>query len=175
VVVGVDGSREASRAAELAAVLAAGSRAPLRIVCAWVPVDGRRPGAGWGLPGYLRHDPTSPAGADAVVTGTAERIRALFPDLRIDPVVDSGSADRVIARASEAAAVLVLGRRGHGAHRSLVLGSVSARALGMVDVPVALVPASPADAGTRGSRIPLPDLAAVLPAPPSGAGLILDK
>jgi nucleotide-binding universal stress UspA family protein len=176
VVVGVDGSREASRAAELAAVFAARSHAPLRIVCAWVPAPPtRRPSAGWGLPGSLRHDPTSPAGADAVVTDTAERVRRLFPDLRIDAVVDSGSADRVLAHASEAAALLVLGRRGHGAQRSLVLGSVSAWALRAVGMPVALVPASATDAGARG-RISVPELAAAAPAPAaSGTGLILDR
>jgi nucleotide-binding universal stress UspA family protein len=177
VVVGVDGSREASRAAELAAVLAAGSQAPLRIVCAWVPVAGRRrPGADWGLPGSLRHDPTSPSAADAVVDETAEWVRGLFPDLRFDPVVDSGSADRVLARACEGAALLVLGRRGHGAHRSLVLGSVSACAVRTVGVPVALVPASPSEGGVRRRRSSLPGLAAVRPSPAAGGtGLILER
>jgi nucleotide-binding universal stress UspA family protein len=175
VVVGVDGSREASRAAELAAVFAARARAPLRIVCAWAPVPARRrPAAGWVLPGSLRHDPTSPAAADAVVAETAERVRSVFPDLRIDAVVDSGSADGILARASEAAAVLVLGRRGHGAQHSLVLGSVSACALRRGSVPVALVPASPTDADGRGRRAALPNLVAVLPAA-GGAGLILDR
>ena len=57
VVVGVDGSREASRAAELAAGFAVGSHAPLRIVCAWVAPPRRRGGpvvAAQGRAGTIR-------------------------------------------------------------------------------------------------------------------------
>jgi nucleotide-binding universal stress UspA family protein len=177
VVVGVDGSWEAARAAELAAGFAAGSHASLRIVCAWVPAPARqRAATGRGRTGSRRHDPASPSGADVVVTETTEHVRSLFPDLRIEAVVESGGAERVLAHASEQAAVLVLGRRGHGAQRSLVLGSVSARVLGAAAVPVALVPASPTDGGLPGGRSPLPDLTALLPVPAAGgARLILDR
>jgi len=92
----------------------------------------------------VRHDPTSPAGAHAVIAETAERVRSLLPDQSIETVVDSGSAEPVLAGASSAAGVLVLGRRGHGAQHSLVLGSVSTRALRTVGVPLALVSSAPA-------------------------------
>lgn len=136
VVVGVDGSRESWRALDLGAGFAVSAGVPLRVVCAWAP--GARGGTGWAPGGVTRRDPDAPAVAREVVAAAVDRLHDAVPRLQVDGVVEAGRADAVLADHARTAVVLVLGRRGHGGHRTLTLGSVSSRALRFAGVPVAL-------------------------------------
>ena len=78
--------------------------------------------------------------ARRVVTDAADRVRASRPHLPIlDHAVVAKPAKALIG-GSQGAALLVLGRRGHGALGRLLLGSVSANVAGHATVPTAVVP-----------------------------------
>jgi nucleotide-binding universal stress UspA family protein len=154
VVVGVDGS-PGSRAALAYALTAAARRgAGLTVVCTyWIQ-------AVW-IGGY-------PLGVPAVATIRDEeeaRITALVKEVRDDPavrevpgtadvptavVVSVGPAAEVLVDASGSADLVVIGSRGRGAVRSMVLGSVALRCVAHARCPVVVVHAD--SAGAAGNR-----------------------
>jgi nucleotide-binding universal stress UspA family protein len=129
VVVGVDGSEQATAAVRWAAQEAHRRRATLRVVHAWVwplyrvplgPAPGAPPGAG------LR------AAAESVLASARSTARAVAAELPVVTSLEVGAAVPALLRAAEGAALLVVGNRGLGGFSGLLLGStgiaVSARA-----------------------------------------------
>jgi nucleotide-binding universal stress UspA family protein len=117
VVVGVDGSLVAVRALDWASDEAARRGGELRVVYA-VP----------------DRDEAGPVLASAVA-----RVRERHPDLEVVPRAVRGGAVQALARASEGAALTVVGTRGFGGVAGLVAGSVSVRLAARVHGPLLVV------------------------------------
>lgn len=134
VVVGVDGSVGCRPALEFAFDYAGTKEAPLHAVYVWEQAPQRV--------GY----PTAPVagedvemtGAEAVIGETLRPYREKYPGVTVQTSLVPGSAVRVLADASEHAALLVVGSRGRGAFESLLLGSVGQGLLHHARCPVAI-------------------------------------
>lgn len=136
VVVGVDGSRDGVAAVETAAVLAADARAALQLVCVLsrrVGTRRRRIGAN------LTADPATGAEAEEVLRAAEELARRVRGVRWVTRAVVSGRPESVLRREAALGGLLVVGRRGHGAERSVTGGSVSRGLLRSVRAPLAIV------------------------------------
>jgi nucleotide-binding universal stress UspA family protein len=139
VVVGVDTAASGEPAIALAFEEAALRTAPLRVVHAWwhpastVPGDVRP----------LMYDPQ--AMAEEELRRIEEALipwREKCPDVEVVPEAVHGRAARVLAEASGRADLLVVGTRGRGGFKGLLLGSVSHALLHRAKCPLAVVPAA---------------------------------
>lgn len=134
VVVAYDGSEPADRAVAFAAEAARTAGGSLHIVGAW-------------------DDPIASYGFTQAVGGIEEigeavhddletarkSVRADHPELTVTTEVARGQAAVEVARIAEGAGLLVVGSRGRGGFRSLLLGSVSRRLLSTAPCPVAVI------------------------------------
>lgn len=136
VVVGVDGSELSQAAVEYALRVASEVGEPLLAVHAWTgPAQ-----LGPGVMQPLVHDPTLVEQEERIVVaeslaGWAEK----FPEVAITSRVIHGHPVRTLVREAAGARLLVVGSRGRGQVRSLVLGSVSHGVLHHATGPVAVV------------------------------------
>lgn len=134
VVAGVDDSPSAAAAAEFAADLAGEYDAPLVVLSTWrapaKPPWGTREAA----PGT--REAARQKATEDVVHGLVERLRSKHPRLRVDASVREGPAAGVLAEASRAAGAVVVGSRGRGGFRGLLLGSTSHDLLHSASCPV---------------------------------------
>ncbi len=136
VVAGVDRSDGSEQALRLAFPLANDLGAELTVIHAW-----RAPalhGAGTAM---LPMQPYAPGAIAEQEQRLAEQLdpwRVKFPDVPVALKVIPGHAARVLADASEHAALVVVGSRGHGAFGDLLLGSVSQAVLHYAHCPVAV-------------------------------------
>jgi len=136
VVVGVDGSRESEAALRFAADEARLRGAVLRIVCAWTPSDA----------GYMGEvfAPTPDAfdqaehHAEAVLREALERLQGEL--LEVEAIAEQGGPAAVLLGQAADAALLVVGSRGLGAAKRLVLGSVSHEIAHQARCPITIVP-----------------------------------
>ncbi len=80
----------------------------------------------------------------------AETAAELPGDVPVEPVVVVGAPERMLAEESEHVDLIVVGSRGYGPHRAVLLGSVSGRLVREAACPVIVVP--------RGVEAPLEDL-----------------
>jgi nucleotide-binding universal stress UspA family protein len=135
VVVGVDASRAALRAAGVAAEEAGRRSVPLRIVHAVTWFDGLSyPFPEVDLPGLMN------AGAQAVLQGISDAVAPAVPaDLLSTSAVDGHPVD-VLVDASADASLVVVGRRGVGGLPGLLLGSTSSGVVAAAACPVVVVP-----------------------------------
>ena len=138
IVVGVDGSETSQIALGWAAGHARRRGATLEVMSTWQP------------PG----DPMTPMGMAYIPPSTAElethareRMDAMLEaaaaeleGIEVEAVVTKGDASRVLCKAAEEAELLVLGSRGLGGFKGLVLGSVSARCANASPCPIAIIP-----------------------------------
>jgi nucleotide-binding universal stress UspA family protein len=152
VVVGVDGSPAAAAALEYAADVAARASAPLVVLAAWQMAAAET----WEAAYWISVEPGSEPGeaarraAGEVADEAAARARDRHPGLVARPQVVDGPAGRALSEASSAAGLLVVGARGRGGFKGLLLGSVSHAVIHGSSCPVAVVRASAGDAqGTR--------------------------
>ncbi|MDQ2756939.1 MAG: universal stress protein [Actinomycetota bacterium] len=139
VVVGLDGSPSSSAALGFAARWAAEHGCRLTVVHAWpgdITVDDIRAVA------TVRDEIRA-----AVTRGQVELTEALlqparttFPDLEIDVDVPAGDPGGSLVDESEDALLVVVGSRGRGLFKGLVLGSVSEHVLHHAHCPVVVVP-----------------------------------
>lgn len=113
-VAGIDGSERSFAAAEWAAYEAASSRSPLRLVHASPPVP-------W------------------VLEQTLSRLAGRHPRLEVTGEQIDGPAADVLIGSAGAADLLVLGTRGLGGFRGLLVGSVALEVAGRSSAPLALV------------------------------------
>lgn len=146
VVVGVDGSPAAARAADVAAAFAERRGWPLRLVAA-VPLA--VPTLAW-VPTALDPDPLI-AEVRAELAADADAVRANHPGLEVTTAVEHDSPARALTDASATAGLVAVGARGHGGFTGMLLGSVSQAVLQHAQGPVLVVPHRERDdAGLRG-------------------------
>jgi nucleotide-binding universal stress UspA family protein len=112
IVVGTDGSAPSLAAVGFAADRAATASTALEIVtCTGEQADSD--------PAELR------TSAELITRSAAERLRNTHPGLMVTTRVEDSPPARTLVAASAGAALLVVGTRGHGAFRGMLLGSVS--------------------------------------------------
>ncbi len=150
IVVAVDGSKHAARAINWAAAQARLEQRPLAVVHAagvgdirsatWAGVAGSEP---YVLPDLLHS-------SQIIVDDAVELARGIEPALTIEahPVV--GDPRHVLVDLSERAHIIVMGSRGRGTFRSMLLGSVSASVSKHASCPIVVCRPVPAGAGTQG-------------------------
>jgi len=137
VVVGVDGSAWSSRALRWAAGDARRRQAPLVVLRAWSLTSAPRPADC--PPGYV---PSLAECEQAVREEMARQVRDAVGD---DPGVEilmrpvHGRPAQSLVAASENASLIVVGPRGHGGFRGLLLGSVSNQVVQGSRCPVTVV------------------------------------
>jgi nucleotide-binding universal stress UspA family protein len=137
IVVGVDGSETARLAARWAAVEARLRGATLELVTAWEVAPAAH-GYGYvAIPEDFLKDLTK--AAEDTVAAALEVVRAEAPDAEVQTKVVEGHAAQVLLEAAEGAELLVVGCRGLGGFRELVLGSVSQQCAHHARCPVVIV------------------------------------
>lgn len=132
VLVGVDGSEQSLLALGFALERAAGRGVALRVVRAWQPPPGRwRPAEG---------DPARiGAGERAAITELLHGWREKYPQVEVHVDVVADNPAHALIEASRAAQLAVVGSRGRGGLRGMLLGSVSQQLLHHGHCPVAVV------------------------------------
>ena len=138
IVVGVDGSDAAQAAVRFALQEASLRGAQVRAVAVWhVPVavyEGAYATPDTGLLGELA-DETGDALARAV-----EAAADVAPDVKVEMIVREGAPAAVLLEEAADADLLVLGSRGLGGFRGLLLGSVGQQCTHHAPCPVVIVP-----------------------------------
>ena len=136
--IGVDGSEAAKEALQYGLHEASIRGTRVRAVHAWghmlaIPATG---------PGVLAATDATPfrEEAESLLRDTLDAVAGDAAD-RIDRVLVEAPAGQAIIENARDAELIVVGRRGHGAVRSLVLGSVSSYVVGHATCPVLVVPA----------------------------------
>lgn len=142
IVVGVDGSEGGGEALEFAAREAALRGARLRIVSAW-QVPAAAYGGGFAPP----LDPATwdavRAAAQKVVDDALAKVKERHPSLEAEVVSEQGQpADLLLEQAGDAT-MIVVGKRGLGGFKSLLLGSVSQQVVQHATCPVIVVNQAP--------------------------------
>ncbi|MCM0677405.1 universal stress protein [Micromonospora phytophila] len=132
VVVGVDGSECSLLALGFAVERAASRGVPLHVVRAWHRPAGQR-------------SPAGPEAREAVAADRAELDEPLarwgraFPDVEVTVQVAEGTPAALLVDASRDASLVVVGTRGLGGLRGMLLGSVSQQLVQHAHCPVAVV------------------------------------
>ena len=98
-------------------------------------------------PGFILTPDDAEARAREYLAETASTLAA---DVPTEPVVAVGAPEQVLADESKSADLVVVGSRGYGPHRAVLLGSVSGRLVRESASPVLVVP--------RGIEAPLEEL-----------------
>ena len=142
IVVGVDGSRGADVALRFAAAEAAVRGAKLRVVCAW-EIPAAVYATTWGMATEAEPQMSNRA-CDIAAAAVSEAAR-VAPGIDREFRVRQGEPARVLLEESTDADLIVVGSRGLGGFRSLLLGSVSDHVAHHATCPVVVVPA-PRDA-----------------------------
>ena len=121
IVVGVDGSPPSRAALSWAAAEAADHQSDLVVVSVWEP--GLIPPSGNPSVGHTAMR-TSESAAEDLVAVIREELGA-EPPVPVQPRVLQGNPAKVLIETSADADLLVVGTRGHGGFKGLILGSVS--------------------------------------------------
>lgn len=136
IVVGVDGSQLSLEAIEFAFEQAAARQATLTAVMAWH--DPMSTGRKIPLPFAGDLDVLEEASAALLAESMAGH-REKYPDVPVRAELGRGTARDVLIAAGESAELLVVGSRGRGAFRGLLLGSTSRALVHHAPCPVAVV------------------------------------
>ena len=148
IVVGIDGSEGSRAALRFALDEARVRKATLRVVHSWLlPVADAAPDPFLlEFPAYAGPDLEELAGsleeaAQGMIDSELERVLGQRqPGVEIERVPLEGAPAAALVDASQGAELLVVGSRGHGTLRGLVLGSVSKHCVSHAPCPVAIVP-----------------------------------
>jgi nucleotide-binding universal stress UspA family protein len=146
VVVGVDGSEDSVAAVRFAFEAAARRGAGLTVVHAWdVDVDSTSAALTWVVDWQEADEQERAAVAETLAGYAAE-----FPTVDVRRHIVRGHPVAELVRESEGAELVVVGTRGRGAVKSLVLGSVSHSVLHDAHCPVAVVTSPHQSSATSG-------------------------
>jgi nucleotide-binding universal stress UspA family protein len=139
IVVGVDGSECARVALEHAVREAVLRSARLRVVCAW-EISAGIYGAE-GLAGELDQLTLDSFRnrAEATVREAVAEVKRIQPSLHCDGEIVEGPAAQVLLHEAKGADLIVVGNRGRGELKSLLLGSVSHEVVHHAPCPVLIV------------------------------------
>jgi nucleotide-binding universal stress UspA family protein len=138
--VGFDESSEARQAVRWAAELTDRSGASLRLLAVVAPMAfGGTTADAWGM------QTVSQVLATELQSETERLAEALSADLAVDPHVSRGSPAKVLVEQSQRLDLLVLGSRGYGPIKSVLLGGVSSYVLRNAHCPVVVVPRGGSD------------------------------
>ena len=141
VVVGIDGSGGSAYALDYAIKEAVAHGHRLRLVGAW-EIPPSVVTAGVASKEFYEEFEKQSARA---VAYAIERAREVEPSLECEELVVEGQAAKVLLASSEDADLLVVGRRGYGTFREMLLGSVSRQLTVHAKCPLLLMPANPSD------------------------------
>lgn len=136
VVVGVDGSTPSHKALAWAAAEASDHRADLVVVNAWEHTIPPPTGSVSVSERYVP-DPSQRTPEDFLQEIT--KVLGEDPPVLVQPRVKQGAAAKVLIEESADADLLVVGTRGHGGFKGLVLGSVSQHVAAYARCPVTVV------------------------------------
>lgn len=136
IVVGVDGSPAADAALAFALEEAKLRKLPLRIVCASEIPPVEYAGAAFASTADLSTE--ADHHADTVLARAAEQIGP-DPGVQVETVAVHGHPATVLVEQAEDATLLVVGHRGRGGLKSIVLGSVGQALLHHCAVPLTIV------------------------------------
>lgn len=135
IVVGVDGSDNSLAALQWAVAEARRRGAHLQVVRSWT----------WSSPvaeGLLTVPGDLPDQVEAAVTAELQQQleRVDTNDVDVEPMIAYGSAASVLTELAQGADLLVVGSRGRGGFKGLLLGSVSQQCAQHAPCPVVIVP-----------------------------------
>ena len=130
IVVGVDGSSGSRKALQFAFDHASRNAAPITAIHAW-----RNVGRGTGGEGLVEEIRAAERILSEALAGFSDQ----FPDVKVTTEAIPVAPQRVLADASQSAALVVVGSRGLGAFAGLLLGSVSQSVLHHAQCTVAVV------------------------------------
>ena len=142
IVVGIDGSEDSKDALRWAARQAELTATTLTAVTAWqLPVSF---GSAWQIPATYgkSHDLSREylaADGRKALDATLEEVLGTGPPVPVTPQLVSGHAAPVLIEASQHAALLVVGRSGHGGFAGMLIGSVSQHCVSHAACPVVVV------------------------------------
>jgi nucleotide-binding universal stress UspA family protein len=134
--VAYDASAEGARALSAGLFVARAAGAPLRVIRVFTG-DWPLPPSMLTLPGYLR---VTPAAEDAAREELERTVAALPKDVWAEPAFLHGDPAHQLALESEVADLLVIGSRGYGPLKSVLLGGVSGKVVRTAACPVMIVP-----------------------------------
>lgn len=140
IVVGIDGSEMSQRALTWAAAVGRRVEAEIQPVMVWdYPAVAVLP-----FPAGLPVPPEDAMQADheQAAAMVVEGARGLDGAVVLSPIVARGSSGRVLCDAAIGADLLVVGSRGLGSLKSIVMGSVSGYCVNHAPCPVAVIPTS---------------------------------
>jgi nucleotide-binding universal stress UspA family protein len=147
IAVAYDGSDEAKAALLAATAIASGLGARLRVVDV---LDSPSMGTAMPVPGFA-YDVTPSAEIEQAARDHLAEVVAALPDtVTAEPVVVVGNPERELAAVTEGVELMIVGSRGYGPHRAVLLGSVSGGLVRDASCPVIVVP--------RGIETPLEEL-----------------
>jgi len=136
ILVGVDGSPGSRNALKWAAAEAADHGADLVVLTVWERALLPPMGSGE-VPDHGVPDPSQTATEDLIKVIREEL--GDEPPVLVQPRAKQGNAAKVLIEESVGADLLVVGPRGHGGFRGLVLGSVSQHVAAYAKCPVAVI------------------------------------
>lgn len=133
IVVGVDGSASSKQALAWALRYAETTGLPVTAVLAW-EIPANYGTAAMVLPGAEFADE-----AKRELKQTVDEVAASFPKVRLEPRIVEGHPAKILLKEAEHAQLLVVGSRGHGGFKGLLVGSVSQQCVSHATVPVVVV------------------------------------
>ena len=104
----------------------------------------------WGPPDYLAPSASSHDEVEQLANHVVDRMLGTPPsDLRVERIVTYGSPAQTLLRVAEGADLLVVGSRGRGGFRGLLLGSTSHQVISHAPCPVLVVRSADAVSDTH--------------------------
>jgi nucleotide-binding universal stress UspA family protein len=141
IVVGVDGSEGAAHALDFAIKEAALRGARLRLISAWEIPASVLASVVAGKEFYEEFREN----AVKVAREAGARVAELQPSVQHEEIVVEGQAGRVLLDNAGDAELMVVGRRGHGSFREMLLGSISRQVVVHARCPLVIVPSPQQD------------------------------
>ena len=139
ILVAIDGSAPSLHALEVAADMAVNNKAELTILSVVPPIPSM--GLEGEMPQLTEYTDTIEESVKKMIASKTKKVEDSHPDLKVVPIVMTGSPSRKIVEAARAreADLIVVGNRGTGGILNWMLGSVSRQVTDACTVPVLVV------------------------------------